>query len=260
MKKAFLLTSLSLLTLTLTLLSNNGAKGHNLGIANYVGLNPLFAPDLTPPCDDSIEAIASCPNTGCGDLGDAPLNRAKNRFDAAPPSAKNMTLDQIRGLAPSEPPNWNTGQSRASIHGPGEEGSPVTVNGFLLKVKPEGGESCNCGLTHRVDTDVHFALVSDPEDREETSVTAEVTPRVRAHGHQDWVFKNLNDFEGEYIRVRGFLMLDTKHIPQGHRLPGERPNHNLQRATNWEIHPVTQLWRCTKSKKACDHGKGWEEL
>lgn len=253
-RAAFLFATLSILVLTF--LPVGRSAGHSFGFTGHVRIAPL-PPAVTPPCDESIDSIDSCSNTGCGELGDALLNQSKNRFDA-PASATNLTLDQIRAL--HEPLHWDTGQSRTTIQGPGKEGSPVAVSGFLLRVKPEGGESCNCGLTHRVDTDVHFALVSDPEDGEETSVTAEVTPRVRKHSHHDWLFKNLNDFEGDYVRVRGFLMLDTKHIAQAHKLPGERTNHNLTRATNWEVHPVTQLWRCTKSRKACDNGKGWEEL
>jgi hypothetical protein len=34
------------------------------------------------------------------------------------------------------------------------------LKGFVLKVKAEGGESCNCELTRRVGTDVHLALVT----------------------------------------------------------------------------------------------------
>jgi hypothetical protein len=217
---------------------------------------PAPTPALTGECADGIEGIDDCPVAGCGELGDSLLNAAKNRTDV-PAHPTKMTLDDVRAIP--EPQRWNTGSNRSSIKGPGKEGTGVVVTGFLLKVKPEGGESCNCGLTRRVDTDVHLALV-DPEEGEEESVTAEITPRVRANGHPDWVFKNVNDHEGEYVRVTGWLMLDTKHIPQSHRLLHERPNHNLKRATNWEVHPVTKMEVCTKSKKACDKNRGWEEF
>ena len=56
-------------------------------------------------------------------------------------------------------------------------------------------------------------------------------------------------------------MLDTKHIRQAMRMPGEpRWNKGLRRATNWEIHPITRLFKCMKSKTACEHGNGWEEV
>jgi hypothetical protein len=55
-------------------------------------------------------------------------------------------------------------------------------------------------------------------------------------------------------------MLDTKHIHQTHRLPGERTNKGLVRATNWEVHPVTKLEVCQKSESACKANDGWEDF
>ena len=134
------------------------------------------------------------------------------------------------------------------------------LKGFVLKVKAEGGESCNCELTRRVDTDVHLAVVTAPDDGEETSVTVEITPRVRANGHPDWLYKNVKDLEGEFVRVTGWLMLDTKHIRQSVLLPNERTNKGLTRATNWEVHPVTKLEVCQQSVAACNANHGWAEF
>ena len=131
----------------------------------------------------------------------------------------------------------------------------------FIRIKPGSAESCNCELTRRVDTDVHLVLTKETDDAEETSVTAEITPRIRANGHPDWLFKNVNDLEGDFIRVTGWLMLDTKHIRQSHLLPTEtRFNKGLKRATNWEVHPVTKLEVCQKSVSACKAGQGWEEF
>ena len=137
----------------------------------------------------------------------------------------------------------------------------MELMGFLLRVKPGRAESCNCDLTRRVDTDVHLVLTKDVDDAEETSVTAEITPRIRANGHADWVFKNVNDLEGDFVKVTGWLMLDTKHIRQSHLLPTEtRFNKRLKRATNWEVHPVTKFEVCQKSVSACIAGQGWEQF
>jgi hypothetical protein len=172
---------------------------------------------------------------------------------------KHKTLASMRAL--SQPTRWDTGQDRASIRTTGKEGTPVELMGFLLLVKRGSAESCNCDLSHTVDTDIHLVLVGDPEnDGEETSVTAEITPRVRANGHPDWLFKNVNDLQGEFVKVTGWLMLDTKHIRQTHRLSGERTNKALVRATNWEVHPVTKLEVCQKTVSACKSGDGWEEF
>ena len=55
---------------------------------------------LTSPCPDGIEDIDHCTmQGGCGELGDALLNRAKNRTDlpAAGETVSNVTLDQMKG-------------------------------------------------------------------------------------------------------------------------------------------------------------------
>jgi hypothetical protein len=224
---------------------------------------PAAAPFLTPPCVDMIASLDDCPVTGCGELGDAALNTAKNRT-GIPSSVKRVTLDDIRRMP--QPGSWNTGADRASIQGPGREGAAVSVTGFLLKARAEGKESCNCGLSHRADTDVHLILVSNMPDArtkealaesEKDSVTAEITPRVRGR-NEKWLYRNVNDLEGSYIRVTGYLMLDSKHFPQAQVLQGERLNRGLSRATNWEVHPITKLEVCTKSREACESGKGWQ--
>lgn len=221
---------------------------------------PLFAPPvppaLTAPCTDTIAGIADCPLTGCGELGDALLNQAKNRTDEPTGSIWHASLNNLRAIP--QPAHWDTGSNRSSLQGTHQEGTAVVVSGIVLLVKPEGAESCNCELTKRVDTDVHIALVSDTEEAESTSVTVEVTPRVRANGHEGWLYKNVKDLEGEFIRVTGWLMLDTKHIPQLHRLPGERRDKPLVRATNWEVHPITKIEVCEQSVSSCKHGHGWQ--
>lgn len=218
-------------------------------------------PQRKPPtsaCPVSISGISDCPDEGCGENGDTDLNQAKNRLDVPNDAAvKRLTFTSMRKLP--QPLHWSTGDNRASLRTPGKEGTPVQLQGFLLLVKPGGGESCNCDLTRRVNTDVHLVLVHNLDDPEESSVTAEVGPRGRAHGHPEWQFKNLNDLQGEFVRVTGWLMLDTKHIRQTHFLPNEGANKSLKRSTNWEVHPITRLEVCQKPIAACNANQGWEE-
>jgi len=236
-----------------------------LSLVTVGGAMPVAAPalTLTPPCTEAMEEeIPSCPATGCGELGDALLNTAKNRFGRVT-SPQAVTLKDIRDFA--QPDTWDTGSPRDSIAD--IEGRPVVVMGFLLKAKRGGAESCNCGITGAVNTDIHLVLVSklpDLDDEDEVneaeagSVTAEITPRVRQHGHPKWVVKNIDDIEGEFVKLTGRMMLDTKHIPQAHRLPHERPNKRLKRATSWEVHPVTRFEVCTKTVSKCRRGLGWQ--
>src|SRR5262249_26310915 len=173
-------------------------------------------------------------------------------------SGDSRTINDFINLP--QPAHWNTGAAR-TFEDSDKEGTMVEVRAYILAVKPEPAESCNCELAGRINTDVHISLVADAEEGDEdNSITAEITPRLRHSGHPDWTYAKLNDLEGEYVKVVGQLMLDTKHIPQATKLPGERPHRKLRRATNWEVHPVTALWVCTKSKHACDHGSGWEAV
>jgi len=228
-------------------------------LALNAGAQPPPKKPPTAECTVSIDKIADCPDAGCGDEGDVDLNKAKNRIDIpAAADVKKKTLAFIRTLP--QPAHWDTGADRTPLRKPGREGTPVEVQGFLKLAKPGGGESCNCGLTRRVDTDVHMVLVDEFDDDEQTSVTAEISPRIRANGHDNWLYKNVKELEGEYIRVTGWLMLDTKHIHQTHRLPNERPNKTLKRSTNWEVHPITKLEVCQKSVTACKANQGWEDF
>ena len=161
-----------------------------------------------------------------------------------------MTLTKIRSL--KQPSVWPLNKDRSSLQGPGKEGTPVRVKGFLQHAKKEGGESCNCGVLGVNNTDIHLVLVSNLTDPESSSITVEMTPRVRQkNNHADWTFGKVNDFEGDYVRVTGWLVLDTKHI--------SKP---LVRATNWEVHPIIKFEHCTRAKSTCDkpNGKGWEEF
>lgn len=193
-------------------------------------------------CPTSIE---NCPDQGCGPDADFQLNRAKNRTDASA-TFQPVTLNQIRHLP--QPASWPVNKDRAPLRKtPGREGVPVVVKAFLLRAKKESGESCNCGVLGLNNTDIHLVLVDDPNDIEATSVTAEMTPRVRKNGHADWIQPKVKQFEGEYVRIAGWMMLDTKHI-----------SNPLVRSTNWEVHPILKFEHCVKSKVACDAGDGWE--
>ena len=43
------------------------------------------------------------------------------------------------------------------------------------------------------------------------------------------------------VRLTGCVMLDTAHVHHSHLLPGERSIGPVNRATDWEIHPVTKF-------------------
>jgi hypothetical protein len=217
-------------------------------------------PGVTPSiCAPGIHSIADCPDSGCGDIGDAFLNLAKNRTDIpAPGDVQDLSITDLASI--SQPASWKTGTARDSIVGPGREGTPVRLVGRLKIVKREHKETCNCELNSVTDTDVHLVVVRTLSDPEEKSVTFEITPRVRAAGHPNWVFHQVLPLQGKLVQVTGWLMLDTGHLHPSSLLPGEHPRVSLKRLTNWEIHPVTKLEVCHSTITACKAGQGWQEF
>src|SRR5262249_22026691 len=152
-----------------------------------------------------IVTIAGCPLTGCGGVANALLNTAKNRSDA-PSSPTDVTVNDIKALV--QPTDRLTGQARDSIAN--TEGWQVRLVDRLKFVRKEGGETCNYGLGKQVNTDVHLVLVDRLADDESESVTAELTPRVRAHGHTaTWIASQLQQHAGKLVRLTGWVMLDT---------------------------------------------------
>jgi hypothetical protein len=202
-------------------------------------------------------SLAKCPDQGCGKKFDALLNRAKNRKTSpASSSVVDMKLEEIKSM--DQPDTWEENKSRAELKKDGKrEGQAVRVTAFLWKAKREHGESCNCGLDAKgvpgeLLTDIHMVLAEHADDPEAISVTAEITPRVRMRHKQPvtWAASRIRALEGKFIRVTGYLMLDTEHLI-----------HNpLVRATNWEVHPITKLEVCTLTPEECKGGKGWKNV
>ena len=72
------------------------------------------------------------------------------------------------------------------------------------------------------------------------------SPRVRANGHHTaWVPSALLQYQGKLVRLTGWVMLDTAHVHHSHLLPGEHPVGPVNRASDWEVHPVTLFEVCT---------------
>src|ERR1043165_324294 len=191
------------------------------------------APRGSKKCAANLEAcIRQTGSDGCGrgDF-DKNLNQQKNRTGSPTIFTKVRYSDMIRM---TEPATWSPKKNRRSIDIPKQrirgktlkEGSPVRVIGFLRVARREGAESCNCeldadGQPGEYLTDIHLALTDGPKTSEDRSFTAEITPRIRAlqdnPGHVIW--SSIKQYEGKWIRVTGYLMLDAQHL---HRSPPKR--------------------------------------
>jgi hypothetical protein len=201
----------------------------------------LHVTKLSAQCD-GITNISHCPDDGCSNStthpNDPMLNHLKNRTDAAT-GPQTMTLQNMRDL--QQPTSWTLGQDRTPLQD--REGRSIRITAYLVQLantpsghpvknpKGEGAESCNCELTHTADVDWHCVLGATYHSAESTSVTAEVTPRIRAN-HPHWNVTALRTASQQHKRVRftGWLMLDTYHI-----------YHPIVRSTNWELHPITKI-------------------
>ena len=175
-----------------------------------------------------------CPTQGSGG-GDPDLNMQKNR-SATASGGSPITVAQMDKLptVPSSDGNtradWPEDLYDAIAV---QEQRAVVLTGYILHAKAEGKESCNCELTAARDHDVHVYVGDDAGDTTAQSAIVEVTPRWRAV-HSTWTAQNLQQLatNGIEVRITGWLLYDQEHwamIKQG------------QRATLWEIHPVTKI-------------------
>jgi hypothetical protein len=219
--------------------------------------------------------LAHCPDQGCGTDFDEHLNEAKNTT-ANGHTPEVRTLAFIKKL--DDPEIFMKGGTREELQQLGE-GDMVSVAAYVIAVKPElGGESCNCGLQTREETDNHLVLVTSTtvdkftmtgnaatqkkrfHSRELESVTAEFTPRVRpSHPHftREFVQPFINNSPKKAIlaRVTGPLLFDSEHFL-----------HNpLVRVTDWEIHPIFKFEICMGASGPANNCKadsdtGWKDV
>jgi hypothetical protein len=227
------------------------------------------------PCADSIN---DCPKEGCSanNHHDPELNTLKNLKSSTKP-VEDRTITAILRLEKKvEDSGYEQGDSRKVLRDLGE-GSQIRVVGYLLAVKQECGESCNCGLADvDVTTDNHLVLVNPkvvtdnplPENakkkqltavfkvREPLSMTAEFTPRVRANGHPNFTSELQNRINKTpqgalWVRVTGQLFFDSEHF---HQKP-------LKRKTSWEVHPILNFEYCLKGRTCkIDSDENWQDL
>lgn len=188
-----------------------------------------------PPCASSL---STCPKEGCGG-GDPRLNRQKNRTTApAPGDVEEWTIPEVLDLDEVTPEKWTRGAVRTPLEEIGE-GTAIEVKAFLIEAHTtKTPETCNCFLKGAANNDIHLNFVHRSTFTDESAMVGEITPRFRPEG---WTVAKLRPLADEprYVRVTGWLLLDTQHM-----------GASAHRATAWEIHPVTKFEVCTQTKKA----------
>jgi hypothetical protein len=179
-----------------------------------------------------------CPPEGkqTGSDGTKELNPLKNRFTFP----KKDDIDADVTLAAMLAPGDDTGRFDSS--------KAATISGFVVKVKSGGKESCNCGAGKPIDMDTHIMLGLSNDAPRAQCVIVEVTPRVRllmAKQDIDWSTETLmkenssKGIVGKWVTVTGWLMFDAIHADVSENINPGNPNN--ERATCWELHPVTKI-------------------
>ncbi len=200
------------------------------------GVSTSFSPnwDKPIPAPNTFEGPdGQCGPTGDG--GDSFTNLRKNRTDV-PQSYHEVTWKALQSLpypvAGRSLAQW-TQQQVAQIQP--YEGVPVSVTGYLVKIKVEdtgSGESTNCHFVNADEVDWHVPFAEHPGDGEDTAVVVETTPRVRS-SHPKWTTANLAPWVNSQapVRISGWTLLDPEH----------RAHLGKYRSTLWEVHPVTKI-------------------
>ena len=149
------------------------------------------------------------------------LNTNKNRTDTPDDSAY-VKVD------------WAELRDLPANHADDLPGSPVVIEGVFLvnKVKPEGAESPNCGLTDPDEVDWHM-YTSDTAGVSDISKAVVVETTARTRPIHKWSKSDLDAVVNKNVPVRisGWLLYDYEHIPV----------IGTQRASVWEIHPITKI-------------------
>ena len=214
----------------------------------------------------SIDSTCSAP--GEVDPGESPTlraaheeqNRVKNELcDTG--AAKNVTFKTFGDLQKAVDDKNVTYGSRTALPDRSElrdlqtdagtlsEGDVVRLEGFVEHAKKGSGESCNCGRTKVLETDIHIHLTAAEDDARCKSIIAEMTPHYRPTA---WHWTHLRDMEGWYVRVTGQLFFDGSHRPC------QNPQHSSSdpaRQSEWEIHPVYKFEVCMDEH--CDAQSSW---
>jgi hypothetical protein len=164
----------------------------------------------------------------CGPLGTAgnddkkkALNRNKNRTDIPAGSAY-------------VPVEWASLRDLPVTHSEDLPGAPVVMENIFLvhKVKPEGAESPNCGLTDPDEVDWHI-YTSDTAGVDDISKAVIIETTARTRPLHKWQQSDLAKLVNKNVPVRisGWLLYDYEHVPV----------IGTQRASVWEIHPITKI-------------------
>jgi hypothetical protein len=111
------------------------------------------------------------------------------------------------------------------------------TGGYVIDVKKQGRESCNC--KSKTEHDFHITVVPLPEDEGDKSkyVIVEVTPRIKHI--MKWSDRDITRLKGSYVNFFGYKLADLEH--RNMSVKSNPTRKSCWRGTINEIHPVTKF-------------------
>lgn len=137
------------------------------------------------------------------------------------------------------------------------EGMPVEITAYAVKIflNPRG-EGCNCSnstVSYNKSTDawadtrIYLTLKCDENSDTSSYLLGEVSPRIKQlqtlKGNNYSTSLLEEQFEGQWVKVRGYLFYDCEHEDESTNNGARKKTHktNTNRLTGWEIHPIISI-------------------
>jgi hypothetical protein len=170
-----------------------------------------------------INAQTTCPRWGDAKTGTLiyTLNMKKNRVDTSA-TYKEISITDFLNY-----PDDSTGDGMAV----------KMIGGYVIEVKKQGPESCNC--KSKTDRDFHIVVVPKPSDEGDKSkyVIVEVTPKIKKMCN--WTDQEIFTLKNKYVDFSGWKFADLEH--KNMSVKSNPTRKTCWRGTINELHPVTKF-------------------
>jgi hypothetical protein len=238
----------------------------DLGGFSTLGPEPgRFATLAATKCSASFDA---CPTAGCATRPEhRAANRLKRRFPKASAPRQLIDFATLRDLqeatdhlgVPQGEVLSSADRAKLKNIAVGNrtfaEGDAVILAGFLAAdrtIRCGSRESVNCNFNNGANgpcdkTDIHMPVVEQAGQLEVDGIVVEPVPQGKKV--QFWTPPALASAQQNQhlLKIVGSLFYDSQHIVNTGGA-GTQP----KRFTVWEIHPVSELFICTRADNACD--------
>jgi hypothetical protein len=196
-------------------------------------IKALLVLSISIGCAHAQATFHGCPPEGTAKGDKAALNVLKNRFlPPAPADRSGILLGEI--LADVGADHTDKGDDSRRFT---NKVAAVGMKGWIVDVKLEGPESCNCGSDDPDMHDFHMWLGTSATAAHKDSMVIEITPRVRAKN--GWTVEWIKSLKHQHVKVSGWMLWDPLHANMA---TNSTPDAKLlARKTCWEVHPVTAI-------------------